>query len=60
MAGAKSGIFGHLEKGVYSGVPVIPHRDWLKATALFARLPDLNKRIKELEEKIRILERRQS
>jgi UDP-3-O-[3-hydroxymyristoyl] glucosamine N-acyltransferase len=60
MIGAQSGVFGHLSKGVYSGSPVIPHRDWLRATTLFARLPELNKRIKELEEKISALERRHS
>ena len=60
MVGAQSGIFGHLKKGVYSGAPAMPHRDWLKASALFARLPELNKKIRELEEKIKTLERRYS
>ncbi len=58
MIGAQSGVFGHVSKGVYSGFPLMPHRDWLKAAALFARLPELNKRIRELEEKIKGLERR--
>lgn len=56
MIGAQSGIMGHVTKGVYSGTPAIPHRDWLKAQALFAKLPELYKRIKELEEKIKKLE----
>jgi len=60
MIGAQSGIMGHLENGVYSGSPAIPHRNWLKSSALFARLPELNKKIRELEEKIKDLERRQS
>ncbi|MBI4690990.1 MAG: UDP-3-O-(3-hydroxymyristoyl)glucosamine N-acyltransferase [Nitrospirae bacterium] len=59
MIGAQSGIMGHLKKGVYSGSPVIPHRDWLKAVAIFAKLPELNKKIKELEEKIETFERRE-
>jgi len=59
MIGAQSGIMGHLKKGIYSGSPVIPHRDWLKAIAIFARLPELNKKIKELEDKIETIERRQ-
>lgn len=58
MIGAQSGVMGHLTKGIYSGYTAIPHRDWLKSTALFAKLPELNKRIRELEEKIKILERR--
>lgn len=60
MVGAQSGVFGHLEKGIHSGSPTIPHRDWLKSVSLFAKLPELHKRIKELEEKIKVLERRQS
>lgn len=58
MVGAQSGIMGHLTKGVYSGSPAIPHRDWLKSQVIFARLPELQKRIQELEEKVRELERR--
>lgn len=48
---AQSGIMGRLEKGTYSGSPVIPHRDWLRATALFAKLPELHRRVRELEER---------
>ena len=58
MIGAQSGVMGHLKKGAYSGSPAIPHRDWLKAQAIFAKLPELNKKIKELEDKIKELERR--
>ncbi len=59
MVGAQSGAMGHVKKGIYSGSPMIPHRDWLKSIALFARLPELNKKIKELEDKIEAIERRQ-
>ncbi len=58
MIGAQSGVMGHVTKGVYSGTFAIPHRDWLKAQAIFTKLPELNKKIKELEEKIKDLERR--
>ncbi|MEW6162661.1 MAG: UDP-3-O-(3-hydroxymyristoyl)glucosamine N-acyltransferase [Nitrospirota bacterium] len=58
IVGAKSGIMGHVTKGAYSGIPAIPHREWLKAQAIFAKLPELYKKIKELEEKIKELERR--
>ena len=60
MVGAQSGVFGHLQKGIHSGSPTIPHRDWLRSVSLFAKLPELHKKIKELEEKIKVLERRQS
>ena len=58
IIGAQAGVMGNLPKGVYIGSPAMPHRDWLRSTALFARLPELNKRIKELEEKVMALERR--
>jgi UDP-3-O-[3-hydroxymyristoyl] glucosamine N-acyltransferase len=56
--GAQSGVIGNLKKGTYSGYPAILHRDWIKAQAIFSRLPGLYKKIKELEQKIRDLERR--
>ena len=58
MIGAKSGVMGNLTKGAYSGIPAIPHKDWLKAEAIFAKLPELYKKIRELEKKIEELERR--
>jgi UDP-3-O-[3-hydroxymyristoyl] glucosamine N-acyltransferase len=59
MVAAKSGVMGRLEKGVYGGTFAIPHRQWLKAEAVFRRLPELQRKIKELEDKISELERRQ-
>jgi len=58
MIGAQSGIMGHVTKGVYSGSPALPHREWLKAQVIFSKLPELQKKIRELEEKITELERR--
>ena len=55
MIAAQSGIMGEIEKGVYAGTPVIAHTQWLKSVALFARLPELSKRIKALEDKIATL-----
>lgn len=52
MVGAQAGVMGHLKQGIFSGTPVIPHREWLKASALFARLPEILKRIKEIEDKL--------
>jgi UDP-3-O-[3-hydroxymyristoyl] glucosamine N-acyltransferase len=57
MIAGQSGLFGHIVKGVYTGTPAIPHKDWLRSQALFARLPELNKRIKELENKVTRLEK---
>lgn len=57
MIAAQSGVMGYVEKGIYSGSPAISHRDWLKAQAVFARLPELQKRVKELEAKLHALEK---
>ncbi|MCX5717064.1 MAG: hypothetical protein NTW44_01905 [Nitrospirae bacterium] len=59
MVGAQSGAMGHVKKGIYSGSPMIPHRDWLKSIAIFAKLPELNKTIKKLEDIIKNIERRE-
>lgn len=56
MVGAQSGVFGKLQKGVYSGSPAIPHRDWLRSTSIFARLPELMKKVRELEDRLNAAE----
>ena len=58
MIGAQSGVLGTIAKGIYTGSPVMPHRDWLKTQAIIAKLPELYKKIRELEGKIKELERR--
>jgi UDP-3-O-[3-hydroxymyristoyl] glucosamine N-acyltransferase len=54
---AQSGISGHVSKGAYSGSPAIPHHNWLRAQALFAKLPEMNKKIRELETRLSKLEK---
>jgi UDP-3-O-[3-hydroxymyristoyl] glucosamine N-acyltransferase len=50
---AQSGIPGDLEAGaLVSGSPAFANREWLKATAVFARLPELQRRVRELERKL--------
>ncbi len=51
IVGANSGVMPgtKLEKGAFAGSPVMPHRQWLKAMALTARLPELEKRLHALE-----------
>ncbi len=45
---AKSGVMSDLEAGgVYAGAPVMPHRLWLKVSALTARLPELWKMVRK-------------
>ena len=43
---AKSGVHGDLEAGgVYAGIPAMPHRVWLRLSAILPRLPALWKRL---------------
>jgi UDP-3-O-[3-hydroxymyristoyl] glucosamine N-acyltransferase len=59
MVGGGSGVTRNMEAGqVVAGYPAIPIREWLKAQAVFPKLPELKKlvaqllrRIEELEEK---------
>ncbi|GAB4488771.1 MAG: UDP-3-O-(3-hydroxymyristoyl)glucosamine N-acyltransferase [Thermodesulfovibrionales bacterium] len=57
MVGAQAGIAGHVEKGVYIGSPAIPHKTWMRAQAVFSRLPDLQKKVRELENRLNALEK---
>jgi UDP-3-O-[3-hydroxymyristoyl] glucosamine N-acyltransferase len=42
MVAAKSGVHSNVPKGtIVSGIPAIPHKDWLKASTIFAKLPKL-------------------
>jgi UDP-3-O-[3-hydroxymyristoyl] glucosamine N-acyltransferase len=53
IATAQTGIPGSVEKGlVVSGYPAIENRAWLKSSAVFAKLPDLQKRLRALERKV--------
>lgn len=53
IATAQTGIPSSLPSGAFvSGTPAIDNRRWLKASAVFARLPELQKRLRELERQI--------
>ncbi len=52
MIAAKSGVHKSLKKGIYAGTPVIAHRDFLRSAPLVGRLPELFKRLKEIERKL--------
>jgi UDP-3-O-[3-hydroxymyristoyl] glucosamine N-acyltransferase len=56
--GAKAGITKDVPPGeTVSGFPAIPHREWLKAQAVFYQLPLLKAKISELEKRLSELER---
>jgi UDP-3-O-[3-hydroxymyristoyl] glucosamine N-acyltransferase len=56
-ATAQSGIPNSIEPGsLVSGYPAIPNRDWLKASAVFKRLPEMKKTIADLEARLAALQ----
>ena len=60
VVAAKSGVHSNQKKGaIVSGYPAIPHKDWLKASIIFAKLPKLyeellvmQKKLKDIHEKL--------
>jgi UDP-3-O-[3-hydroxymyristoyl] glucosamine N-acyltransferase len=53
IATAQTGIPSDVETGkIVSGYPAIDNRTWLKASALFARLPELARRLRDLERRL--------
>ena len=53
IATAQSGIPSDVDAGtVISGYPAIPNREWLKASAVFPRLPELLRRLRALEKRL--------
>jgi len=56
VATAQTGIPSSVEAGsVVSGYPAIENRAWLKASAVFPRLPDLHRRLRALERRVESL-----
>jgi UDP-3-O-[3-hydroxymyristoyl] glucosamine N-acyltransferase len=50
---AQSGVPGDVEPGaVLSGSPVLENKAWLKSIAVFGRLPELQRRVRELERQL--------
>jgi UDP-3-O-[3-hydroxymyristoyl] glucosamine N-acyltransferase len=57
MLGARSGVPNDVkESGVYSGTPILPHRKWLKVAMAQAAVPELRRRVRELEKRLDALE----
>jgi UDP-3-O-[3-hydroxymyristoyl] glucosamine N-acyltransferase len=59
IATAQTGIPNSVEAGsLISGYPAIPNRDWLKASAIFKKLPELRKTLSDLEKRLAELEKK--
>ena len=53
IATAKSGIHNNVEAGtIISGLPAVPHKLFLKATAIYNRLPEIYKTLKQLQQQL--------
>jgi UDP-3-O-[3-hydroxymyristoyl] glucosamine N-acyltransferase len=58
-ATAQTGIPNSVAAGaLVSGYPAIDNRDWLKASAVFRKLPDLKRRLTDLAQRLDVLEQR--
>jgi UDP-3-O-[3-hydroxymyristoyl] glucosamine N-acyltransferase len=58
VVGAKSGVPNSIAaKQMVSGIPAIPHREWLKSSMTFPKLPQFRKSVNELEKRVAELEK---
>jgi len=56
---AKSAVLGNLaDRSFVCGIPAIDHRRWRRSQALFKKLPELRRELRELRERIAVIERR--
>ncbi|HET6345939.1 MAG TPA: UDP-3-O-(3-hydroxymyristoyl)glucosamine N-acyltransferase, partial [Myxococcota bacterium] len=56
MLGARAGVASSIDTaGVYSGTPVMPHRQWLKVAMAQQAVPELRRRVRELESRLAAL-----
>lgn len=52
MIAAQSGVVHDVpDNEVYSGTPALPHSTWLRAQAIFSKLPEYIKRLQDIERK---------
>jgi UDP-3-O-[3-hydroxymyristoyl] glucosamine N-acyltransferase len=59
VATAQTGIPSSIDEGaVVSGYPAIDNRSWLRSSAVFAKLPELQKRVREVEARLASLAER--
>ena len=57
IATGQTGIPGDVESGkVISGSPAIDNKSWLKSIAVFSKLPDIYKALRDLEKRVNLIE----
>jgi len=61
MIGSQSGVPKSIPSGeVVSGTPAIPHRLWLKTSAIIKRLPKFKEHLRDLEKRVAEMEKKSS
>ena len=56
--GAQAGVMNDVDDGAtVLGAPAMPHKDFLRSAALFAKLPELNRELRELKKRFEQLEK---
>ena len=58
VVGAQAGVHRDIGPGIWHGAPALPAKDARRVFPIVARLPELLRRLKELEEKVAALEGR--
>lgn len=57
IATPQTGIAGSVEnEAIVSGSPAIDHRAWLRSSAVFSRLPDIQRTVRRLEARVSFIE----
>ncbi len=58
MVGGQSGVNNNVAGGqILSGTPVMPHKNWLKASMSFAKLPEMRKELSRMKAQLEELEK---
>ncbi|MCL2760846.1 MAG: UDP-3-O-(3-hydroxymyristoyl)glucosamine N-acyltransferase [Desulfuromonadales bacterium] len=58
ILGAQAGVPGNVESGaVLNGYPAIPHKEWVRSSLIFSRLPEMKKNLAALEKRVVELEK---
>jgi UDP-3-O-[3-hydroxymyristoyl] glucosamine N-acyltransferase len=53
MVAGKSGVNSSVAKGsIVSGFPAIPHKEWLRASVIYTKLPKLNNDLRDMKKKV--------
>ena len=61
IVGPAAGIVRHVLKGsIISGTPGIPHKLWLRVQSILPKLPDIRKKVLDLEKRIKSIENKKT